>query len=241
MEIAVCDDEKRILEEVRDYIEEMAQQMGIFVDVYLFQCVRDLEYEIEEKKQYDIIFLDVKIGGENGICVARKIKEKQPTILISFITEYVQYVFDVFDVQPCGFIKKPIEKKKLEHVFKMAVQLCNCMPIFQYSVKGKMRSIWVKDICYIMSENRKIIIKTVNGNESYYGKLDDVELTLQKFNDIFIRISKSVIINWMYVEEITYRDVTLNMMDKKETLGISQKNRVEIRKRSFNKSKLGLR
>lgn len=231
MRIAVCDDEKSTLEEVRGYINDMARQMNIVAQIHLFQNTRDLEYEIENGLQYDIVFLDIKIGDQNGIDIANKMKEKYPTTMIAFMTGHYQYVYDVFDAQPCGFIKKPIEKEKIEHVFKKAVKLCDNMPAFSYSSHGKRNRIYLNDIYYIISDKRKIILKTRDGDKIYYEKMNEVEKKLQEMSSNFIRIGQSMIINARYIKEIDYQTVIVSMDGKKsEQFNISQKYRGQVKK-----------
>lgn len=231
MRIAVCDDEKNTLEEVRDYIKDIARQMNMGVQIHLFQNARDLEYEIENGLQYDIAFFDIKIGEQNGIDIANKMKEKYPTTMIAFITGNYQYVYDVFDSQPCGFIKKPIEKEKIEYVFKKAVKLCDNIPAFSYSIRGKRNKIYLNDIYYIISDKRKIILKTRDGDKVYYEKMDEVEEKLQGMSSNFIRIGQSMIINARYIKEMDYQTVIVSPDGKKsEQFNISQKYRGQVKK-----------
>lgn len=50
-----------------------------------------------------------------------------------------------------------------------------------------------KDILYICSYSRKIVIYTKDREYEYYGKIDEAIKNLK--SDIFVRISKSCIIN----------------------------------------------
>ena len=76
----------------------------------------------------------------------------------------------------------------------------------------------------IKSNNRKIKIVTIDGAESFYGKMDDVLIQTQRHD--FLYIHKSYLINYNHASAITYTQVT---MSDGTVLPISQKRRKEIR------------
>jgi DNA-binding LytR/AlgR family response regulator len=67
----------------------------------------------------DIVFLDIRMPGLNGIEVARQICGK---CLIVFITAYDQYAIDAFENEALDYILKPVEKKRLQN----CIQRCHC-------------------------------------------------------------------------------------------------------------------
>ncbi len=230
MRIAICDDEKEITEEVKAYLCNIQKDLDSRMDIFLFHEAKDFIYEIEEMYPYDIVFLDIEIGLYNGIHIAEKLRKKYPTVVIIFITGHCQYVYDVFDVQPCGFIKKPLKKKDIEHVFYMALKQCESMPVFEYNYKSHFYRVYLKEIYYITSEKRKILIMKSESQGIFYGKMEEVEKKLNQLSNNFLRINQSVIINTRYLKEINYYTVALEIDSKKYMFNISQKYRVAVRK-----------
>lgn len=238
MRIAVCDDEKEFLDEVVGYLNDIQKDVEHKMDIQPFQNAEDLLYEIEEMAPYDIVILDIELGANNGISVAENIKKRYPTTLIIFMTGFYQYVYEVFDVQPVGFLRKPIQIEEFKRVFLQAVQQCDNMPALEYNNKGHFYRIFLKDIWFITSEKRQIILMLKDGEERYYGKMDEVEQALLKLTNNFWRISQSVIINTRYLKEINYHTVTLENGDDKWTFNISQTYRVHIREKCMDLWKL---
>lgn len=118
--VAICDDDKNI----REYIKKI-------IEVQKIEC-KILEYEsgnglIEINEKLDIVFLDIKMDGIDGIRAAEILREKQmkngwnENIILIFITTMKQYVFKAFEVFAFNFLLKPIEDKKLIEVFSRAV------------------------------------------------------------------------------------------------------------------------
>ena len=50
----------------------------------------------------DIVFLDIKMWGMNGLALAKELKEINPKINIIFVTAYSKYASDAFDIIGCG-------------------------------------------------------------------------------------------------------------------------------------------
>lgn len=238
MRIAICDDEEKIIEEVIGYLQDLEQKTESRMELQSFLSAEDLLYEIEEMAPYDIVFLDIEIGTSNGISVAENIKKRYPTTLIIFMTGFHQYVYEVFDVQPCGFLRKPLKREEFEHVFEKAMEQCDTRPALEYNSKGHFYRVFLKDIWFITSEKRQIILMLKDGEERYYGKMDEVEKTLAGMSNNFWRISQSVIINTRYLKEISYHTVTLENDEDQWTFNISQSYRVNIREKCINMWKL---
>lgn len=229
MRIAICDDEKEVLEEVGSILSEIKEQTHDMMEICLFQDADDFEYEIEEMPPYDIAFLDIELGAKNGIQLAEKMKKNSPTVAIIFMTGHYQYVYDVFEVQPVGFVKKPIRKEEIRHEFEKAARLCDLVPVFSFSNGKNFYRIPLKNIYYLISEKRKVILYTTDGEEMYYGKLDDTEQKLREKSENFIRVGQSVIINMRYLKKINYHKATLEVKGNTLEFNISQKYRVQVR------------
>ena len=74
--IAICDDEKKILDEVSGYIKSYAEKKNITdIEIFPFESARMLDCAIEDGKTFDIFFLDVYIGDEMGTALARDIRK----------------------------------------------------------------------------------------------------------------------------------------------------------------------
>ena len=77
IKIAVCDDEKKVLEEVALNIEEyMKRAKKKEVEVFCFQSVEELTNSLEQKKSFDIYLLDVYIGAELGTRLAKDLRRR---------------------------------------------------------------------------------------------------------------------------------------------------------------------
>ncbi|MCI8716927.1 MAG: response regulator transcription factor [Lachnospiraceae bacterium] len=235
MLIAVCDDEKEILEKIKEYLLCAMQNYPIGKhEIHLFWNMEDFIYQIEQNEPYRIVFLDIKMGEYNGIQIAEKLKEKQPTSLIIFITSYHQYVYDVFRAHPFDFIRKPLCQKDIQYTFCNALKQCDDSPVLEYSFNGRVYCIYLRDIYYITSRKREILVRHKFGESRFYEKLTKIEEILNKKSYNFLRISQSVIINIRYMEELGFQMVKLGIDGKVEEFNISRKYQQQVRTTYLN-------
>jgi len=62
----------------------------------------------------DIAFLDIQMWGQNGLMVAKELKDLNPKINIIFVTAYSKYASEAFELHPSGYILKPVTKEAIE-------------------------------------------------------------------------------------------------------------------------------
>ena len=111
MNIVICDGENVTRSQIREYI--MAED----VDVHI-QEVKSAE-ELWEKRNADMIFLDIQT---EGLRTAKALREEGVDIPIIFVAATKDYVFDAFDVNAFQYLVKPVERKTLCYVYQRAKQ-----------------------------------------------------------------------------------------------------------------------
>lgn len=225
--IAICDDEMVFAEQLKDLIYMVNDDMDEDVTIDIYSESIKLCDSIDNGQEYDMVFLDIAMPGANGIDVGRYIRDvKEDNITqIIYVSSDRSYAMDLFKIRPMDFLIKPVSTGEVEKVIKTAVKLINNSDkLFVFSVRGENYRIPHKDILYICSYSRKIVIYTKDREYEYYGKIDEAIKNLK--SDSFVRISKSCIINYMYVKKISAKSVT---MINGEELSVSRDRKEELR------------
>ena len=226
--IGICDDVIEQLQMQKEIICNITNGLCLNVEIGCFQSGEDLLCEIEQKGNMDIIVLDIEMGGMNGVETARMIREKDSRVILIFISFYDQYCKEMISVQPFAFIDKPVSEKQLEPIFKRAIEVLGAKEeIFEYAYKKVTYKILIRKIRYFESDKREINIYSTDGMNSFYKKLDEVEMQLEQMDVKFLRISKSYLVNMNYVKEFRYEKV---VMDDGKELRIGPKYKDKIRK-----------
>lgn len=144
MKILVVDDEQFMIDELCECIREVAPE----AELVSFQQAADALAYVKKNK-IDVVFLDIQMGGMDGMEFARQLKLIQPDINIIFCTGYSDYIYDAVSVIRCsGYLLKPVSAdqvarelenlrnpvdRKLDDEKKIVVQ---CFGNFEVFVNG---------------------------------------------------------------------------------------------------------
>ena len=196
LKIAICDDEKNICAYMEKrtagclarYDEEA--QINVFYD-----GTKLLEYYKENPHGFDIIFLDIKMKAINGVECAKLLRETGVDALIVFVTSSAEYVFTGYEVKAFRYILKNDLVNAFDRIFGECLQelFKKDGDFFTVKTASEVRKISLNDIFCFESDRRVLIIHTTKGKISFYGKLDDIQKTLQEKD--FIRTHQSFLVN----------------------------------------------
>lgn len=201
--ILVCDDSIRFATILIEMIEKSVN-MDDFELVVCYNGSDLMQHCVNNK--FDIIFLDIEIGNENGISYAKVIKNMNPKVLLIYISGYEKYYKDMVNAEPFRFISKKINLKEMENEVKdsliAAVSRLNRHDIWTFEFGKKRYCVQLEDIRYFYSVARTVHIKGDIGEAPsyFYGKIDDVEKEIKLISNEFLRINKSYLINMNHVE-----------------------------------------
>ncbi len=208
--IAICDNDGIIAE----YIKSLILKEEPRANTEIFASAEELE---NSKINFNIYFLDIK--GISGMELARKIREKEKNktkSVIIFITGYAEYMPEAFDVQAFHYLIKPVDEEKFRRIFKRArteVQAAKKRDEEYVLLKldGKHKKIFLKDIFYIESDNKKVAVHTKEEVFKIQGKMEDFEASL---SDDFYRVHRCYLVNFAKISSYDKKEIELENGDK---------------------------
>lgn len=115
MNIVLVDDERIIIEQICSLIEK--QKPTCRINAY-----SSGEEIVASEKRFNIIFLDIKIGGIGGIETSRRFHEKNNDAILIFVTGVREYVFDALDLYAFQYLLKPINERKVSEILERAAK-----------------------------------------------------------------------------------------------------------------------
>ena len=113
MQIAICDDDQTFRNEIEDFLTEYKRKHLLCIDTFEFSTGREL---LESEESFDMVFLDYQMPGIDGLDTARKLRKRNNVCSIVFVTNYPDFVYDSFEVNPYRFFPKPVDKNKLNNL-----------------------------------------------------------------------------------------------------------------------------
>jgi len=66
-----------------------------------------------QERHYDVVFLDVRMPGLNGIELGNVLRRFASPPAIVFVTAYEEYAVRAFDVGACDYLLKPVSRDRL--------------------------------------------------------------------------------------------------------------------------------
>ena len=224
--IAICDDNIAITGKLDTMLHGIAKKYFIGAETEVFWNGKRLADSVEKGACFDIIFLDIEMEDEDGITVARRIREWDKNVLIVYVTSHECYMKESFVVRPFRFLVKPVGEESLEKCFREAYEdISGNDSYFRYSYQRMNYKIPIRDILYFESNRRKIYIATQSGRFELYGKLNEIEESLKVSKAAFLRVHQSYLVNYRYVEGLGYDFV---VMDNGKRISISENRRKRI-------------
>ncbi len=163
IKILVVEDESIVAKDIQKSLEKLGYEVPATASS------APAAYERLEEIQPDLVFLDIKLKGEeDGIHIAEHIKEKY-NIPVIFLTSYVdQETLDRAKVtEPYGYIVKPFNDSDLKTTVEMA--------LFKYSRDREIRESQHRLANALAKVEECIIVADTEGRISYLnGKAENV-------------------------------------------------------------------
>lgn len=233
MNIAICDNDKKICKNIFDLI-----QNEIDAKISVFESKEKL---LQSKEIFSIYFLDIK--GVDGLEIAKIIRRREkffknpPSILI-FVTGYENFALAAFDVQAFHYILKPIDAKKFLNILHRAIDEIKNFQMqsekfLMIKVEGVNKKIFLKNIFYIESADKKVIIHTEEKNFEVYGKMDAFEIAL---GEKFFRCHRFFLVNFEKIS--AYNSTTIELLNG-EKIFIAEKRYSDFVKNFLKYAKNG--
>ena len=222
MKIAICDDEKVLCEQLKNFIRRREMDYPVeAIDSYGAG-----EELLAAAGQYDIIFLDIQMAGLNGIDTAKLLRKRKNEAVLIFVTGVKDYVFDAFDVSAFHYLLKPVEKEKLLSVMERAfaeVEKAGAKPKYMLvKVPGGHRRINAADILYAESDGRKVILHMKQENLEFYEKMEELE---QRLGEGFYRCHRGYLVS---LSEVRGYDKANIRMSNGETVYLAKRKYSEF-------------
>lgn len=203
---AVCDDNPADRDYVVRLIREWNKKAEVMLQIDSYPSAEAFLFAYEESGDADVLFLDIEMGDISGVELAKRLRNAGARLQIVFITGYMEYIGEGYDVEALHYLLKPVTEEKLNEVLdramerlktrehEMVISLCD----------GVVR-LPLYEIRYL--EVRRNYV-TIHAAEEYSVKRSLNELA-EELDESFCRIQRSYIVNLRFVKKVTKTEVIL--------------------------------
>lgn len=213
-QILVCDDNKEFLKLLVLLLEKYAALYD--ADIIGFDNGQALVEYCRGHKP-DLIYMDIKLGGKNGMMLGKIIKAMYPKSLMVYISAYDDYYVDMVQAEPFRFIPKdagdiPKLERQLADTLEAAVRRISGREMWTFSFNRKKYNVELGKIKYFHSAARIIYIVGDLGRipMHLYRKMDELQAEIESLDGSFVRISKSCIVNMKHIQSVRKNKVEID-------------------------------
>ncbi len=208
LRVLIVDDEPPARELLRSMLQEIE---GFEVAAEAENGRRALE--IYDSLQPDIVLLDVRMPGIDGLEVARQLATLPEPPAVIFITAFDEYAMQAFESEAIAYLLKPIRAEKLRTTLAKAGRLSR--PQLQQvataarenprrshiGVRGRdgLKLIPIEEVLCFQADQKYTTVKHKNGEDLIEDSLRTLE---EEFDASFVRIHRNALVNTRYLERI---------------------------------------
>lgn len=212
MQIAYCDDDKEVIEEIERLLVEYRAAHSQDMVCTAFSSPLELLAKMEKGMRPDILILDVIMPGENGINVAREIRQYDDNVKIIFLTSSAEFAVDSYAVGAYFYQMKPICAEKFWSLLDEVISACEKRQRESLVLRCKsgITKIDLEKLVYCEVIGHTLFFHLENGTvlESI-GVMDELHDKLSAY-DNFMRPHRSFVINMDYIQNISYKVIIMD-------------------------------
>ena len=208
MRVLIVDDEPPARERLRSLLIEtgefaVAGEAGNGVEAL----------NLVDRLMPDIVLLDVRMPGIDGLEVARQLAMQPEPPAVIFTTAFDEYALQAFESEAIAYLLKPIRAEKLRAALAKAVRLTR--PQLQQvasaareptkrshiGVRGRdgLKLIPMDEIFCFQADQKYTTVKHIKGEDLIEDSLKTLE---DEFSPAFVRIHRNALVNTKFLERI---------------------------------------
>lgn len=212
--VAFCDDDRAVLDELTDFLVRYCAKHNREVEYAAFHSSLELLDRIEKGVRYDILFLDIILPNENGIRIAKEIRQYDRVVKIIFLTSSSEFAVQSYAVGAYFYQIKPIWEEKFFRLMDSA--LSDCQKERQHSLilrcKSGITRIDLGRLEYCEVLGRTLLFHMENGKVwEGAGSMDKLCGQMAQYEN-FVRPHRSYLINMEYIRKISYKVITMESL-----------------------------
>jgi two-component system, LytTR family, response regulator AlgR len=246
MRVVIVDDEPLARERLRRL---MAEFPGY--EVIAEAGDGETALDVIEDEEPDLVLLDVRMGGTDGITVARQLAQLDMPPAVIFTTAYAEHALSAFDAQADAYLLKPVRKEKLRDALMKVRKISRAQRpapaprdpsakpkrefILATTRDGLVR-IPVADVIYFLADQKYTTVCHLHGEVLIEESLKTLEEDLAP---LFLRIHRKALVATQFIASLERRKGeehdedsahSLKMRHSNTLLPVSRRRLAEVRR-----------
>lgn len=167
---------------------------------------------VAEEISPDLVFMDVRMPGMDGLAAAQYLAEIEPPPAVIFCTAYDDYAVEAFSSQAIGYLLKPIKQAELEHAISRTKRINKAQltelqesPVFHSEGRSHIATknrrgidlVAIADIRLFQADHKYVTAYHADGEALLDEPLKDLE---DEFDGRFVRIHRNALVSIPHIE-----------------------------------------
>lgn len=194
LHIFIVDDEAPARARLRSVLEDCAEALPNEV---IGEAASGAEaLAVLARLSADVVLLDIRMPGMDGIEVARQLAEQPQPPAVIFVTAYDTHAVSAFEVQACDYVLKPVRRDRLiealRRVRPAAVSAVTDSAHFTVNDRGRVLRIPLAEVLFLRAELKYVTLRT---REREYVLDEPLTKLEEEFAGAMLRIHRNCLIN----------------------------------------------
>ena len=240
MKILIVDDEPLARRRLASQISDLAMGEVVGEADDGIACLSAIE-----RWAPDVVLLDVRMPGMDGLEVARHLRSLNAPPIVIFTTAYDEHALAAFETHALDYLLKPVRSERLRESLQRAASLCLAREVLNEQavsalghrrhvsavVGGALRLLRVAEILYFHADQGYVSAVAANSQLLIEDSLHALEA---EFPEDFVRIHRNALVQAAHVRGLE-RDgdgnVSVVLEGRTEKLLVSRRLVAQVRKR----------
>lgn len=204
MRVAIVDDEPLARERLRRLLRDFPG----------YEVVGEADngesaLELIERERPDVVLLDIRMGGPDGLQVARALAQQALPPAVIFTTAHAEHALSAFDASAQGYLLKPIRRDKLQAALQRARRPSRAFNLEQPAAAGRpqrgfvvattrdgITRIAAEDIIYFFADQKYTTVYHLHGEVLIEESLNKLE---EDFAAWFLRVHRKALVATRFI------------------------------------------
>ena len=208
--IAICEDEKVILEYESSLVKEWGKAREFALELDEYVSAEQFLFESEDKALYDVLIFDIQMKGLNGMELAKKLRARGCDSALIFATGVKDYAIEGYEGGAVRYILKPVKADVLNGLLDSiyAERQTKAEDFFVLGQGSDLERIPFEKIIYIEARGHYVYMKGEDFEREWKSSFAQASAGFEEKN--FFCLRRGLLVNLKHVSKITRTDCVLD-------------------------------
>ena len=193
LQVLVVDDEARarsrlrtLLADCRAPAAEVVAEAGDAVQAM----------ELLHRQRFDLVLLDVRLPGADGLTLARLLRERPQPQPVVFVSAHAESAVQAFEVEAVDYLTKPVRLARLQQALQKVQRLglasaASCeSEVLLIPQRDQVVRLPLAEVVYVKAEWKYLTVRTADCSYLLEGSLADLQA---RYPERFVRVHRNAL------------------------------------------------